>query len=106
MKIVTLNLYVFLVILALITVGLSMPQITTPSFANVFDSKNVYSISTVDENHPVNTFVWSSLPSSISSSASSSLSSSNMAEMSDILTASFTNIIDTQIYTGLDQISN
>lgn len=102
MKIVTLNLYVFLVLLALVTVGLSMPQITTPSFANIFDSKNVYSISTVDENHPVNTFVWSSLPSSISSSSSSS----NMAEMSDILTASFTNIIDTQIYTGLDQISN
>ena len=97
MEIVTLNLYVFFVMMALVTGSFSMPQITTTlSFANVIDSKNVYSISTLDNDHPVNTFVWSSVPSS----------SSNVGKMSDLLTASFTNIIDTQIYTGLDQLTN
>ena len=105
MKIVTLNLYVFFVLMALVTGGFSMPQVMTLSFANVFDSNNVYSTSTMDDDHPVNTFIWSSLPSQ-SSSLSSSPSSSNNAEMSDLLTASFTNIIDTQIYTGLDQLAN
>ncbi len=106
MKIVTLNLYVFFVLMALVTGGFSMPQVMTLSFANVFDSNNVHSTSTMDDDHPANTFVWSSLPSQSSSSLSSSPSPSNNVEMSDLLTASFTNIIDTQIYTGLDQLAN
>ena len=44
----------------------------------------------------VNTFDW----------PSSSSSSYNKAEMTDVLTASFTNIIDTQIYTGLESTTN
>ncbi|HKR74817.1 MAG TPA: hypothetical protein VJR94_11990 [Candidatus Nitrosocosmicus sp.] len=86
---------------------------TTPSYTNILEPTNVYSISSSNDEHPVNTFVWSSpsnSPFSSSSSSSSSTtavtSSSINAEMSDVLTASFTNIIDTQIYTGLDQITN
>lgn len=110
MKIVTLNLYVFFVLTSLVTGSLIMSQTTTLSHANIFDPKNVYSISDSNDAHPVNTFVWSTpSPSSSSSSSSSTtvaISSSINAKMSDVLTASFTNIIDTQIYTGLDRIAN
>ena len=108
MKIVTLNLYVFFVLTSLVTGSLIMSQTTTLSHANIFDPKNVYSISDSNDAHPVNTFVWST-PSPSSSSSSSTtvaISSSINAKMSDVLTASFTNIIDTQIYTGLDRIAN
>jgi hypothetical protein len=113
MKIVTLNLYVFFVLAALVIGSLIMSQ-TTPSYTNILEPTNVYSISSSNDEHPVNTFVWSSpsnSPFSSSSSSSSSsatavTSSSINAEMSDVLTASFTNIIDTQIYTGLDRITN
>jgi len=99
MKIVTLNLYVFFVLTALVTGSLIMPQTSFLSSTNVLDLKNAYSISNPNDGYQVNTFVWSSpLPSSPSSSIN--------AEMSDVLTASFTNIIDTQIYTGLDRIAN
>lgn len=115
MKIVTLNLYVFFVLTALVTGSLVMSE-TTFSSAQIVDPKNVYSISKSNDAHSVDTFVWSS-PSTSSSSSSSTAttpttianaatSSSINAEMSDVLTASFTNIIDTQIYTGLDRITN
>ena len=112
MKIVTLNLYVFFVLAALVIGSLIMSQ-TTPSYTNILEPTNVYSISSSNDEHPVNTFVWSSpsnspsSPSSSSSSTTTAVTSSSInAEMSDVLTASFTNIIDTQIYTGLDQITN
>lgn len=104
MKIVTLNLYVFFVLAALVIGSLIMSQ-TTPSYTNILEPTNVYSISSSNDEHPVNTFDWSS-PSSSSSSTTAVTSSSINAEMSDVLTASFTNIIDTQIYTGLDRITN
>lgn len=103
MKIVTLNLYVFIVLTALVVGSLIMSQTTSLSSTNVLDIKNAYSISNSNEGYQVNTFDWST-PSSPSSLPSSS--SSINAEMSDVLTASFTNIIDTQIYTGLDRIAN
>lgn len=110
MKIVTLNLYVFFVLAALVIGSLIMSQ-TTPSYTNILEPTNVYSISSSNDEHPVNTFVWSSPSNSPFSSPSSSsttavTSPSINAEMSDVLTASFTNIIDSQIYTGLDRITN
>jgi len=33
-------------------------------------------------------------------------SNPSTSDMTDVLTASFTNILDTQIYTGLDKITN
>jgi hypothetical protein len=97
MKIVTLNLYVFFVLTALVTGSLIMSQTTVISSTSVLDIQNAYSISNPADGYHVNTFVWPS-PSSTSSSIN--------ADMSDVLTASFTNIIDTQIYTGLDRIAN
>jgi hypothetical protein len=44
-----------------------------------------------DSNQYQTSFVWSN-PST--------------SKMTDVLTASFTNILDTQIYTGLDKITN
>lgn len=114
MKIVTLNLYVFFVLTALVTGSLVLSQ-TTFSSAQIVDPKNVYSISKSNDAQSVDTFVWSSPSTSSSSSsttttpttiANAATSSSINAEMSDVLTASFTNIIDTQIYTGLDRITN
>jgi hypothetical protein len=46
---------------------------------------------TFDSNQYHNSFVWTN-PST--------------SKMTDVLTASFTNILDTQIYTGLDKIVN
>jgi hypothetical protein len=46
---------------------------------------------TSDSNHYQTSFVWSN-PST--------------SKMTDVLTASFTNILDTQIYTGLDKFTN
>lgn len=94
MKIVTLNLYVFIVLTALVVGSLIMSQTTSLSSTNVFDIKNAYSVSNSNEGYQVNTFDWTTSSSSVNS------------EMSEVLTASFTNIIDTQIYTGLDRIAN
>ena len=46
---------------------------------------------TADSNQYHDSFVWSH-PSA--------------SKMTDVLTASFTNILDTQIYTGLDKVAN
>ena len=101
MKIVTLNLYVFIVLTALVVGSLIMSQTTSLSSTNVFDIKNAYSVSNSNEGYQVNTFDWTT-----TASPSSTSSSSVNSEMSEVLTASFTNIIDTQIYTGLDRIAN
>lgn len=121
MKIVTLNLYVFFVLTTLVTGSLVMSQTTFSSaHAQIVDPKNVHSISKSNDTHSLDTVVWSShstssfypfsststtttAPTTITNAATSS---SINAEMSDVLTASFTNIIDTQIYTGLDRITN
>lgn len=115
MKIVTLNLYVFFVLTAVLVTGSLVTSQTTFSSAQIADPKNVYSISKSNYAHSVDTFVWSSPSTSSSFSSSTTIpptianaptSSSINAEMSDVLTASFTNIIDTQIYTGLDRLTN
>ncbi|MGD9674821.1 MAG: hypothetical protein AB7U98_15245 [Candidatus Nitrosocosmicus sp.] len=115
MKIVTLNLYVFFVLTAVLVTGSLVTSQTTFSSAQIVDPKNVYSISKSNYAHSVDTFVWSSPSTSSSFSSSTTIpptianaatSSSINAEMSDVLTASFTNIIDTQIYTGLDRLTN
>ncbi|MDQ2684861.1 MAG: hypothetical protein M3Y25_03330 [Thermoproteota archaeon] len=106
MKTFTLNLYLFFVLSAMVFGNLLIPH-TTLANNNFSDSKSIYSVADSNDNHQiqyVDTFDWS-MP-SLSPSTTSSSSSSSTTEISDVLTASFTNIINTQIYTGLDHQSN
>lgn len=96
MKIITLQ-SSFILILSIIAIGnLAIVQ-STLAENYVFDFNQKTSSSVNDlANTPlfqttnVDTFDWSSAP------------SYSKAEMTDVLTASFTNIIDAQIYTGLE----
>lgn len=103
MKIITLK-SSLLMILSIIVIGnLAVVQSTFANIYSVDSMQNVspYQININVENSPasqftnVNTF-----------DLSSSSPSYSKAEMTDVLTASFTNIIDTQIYTGLVSTTN
>ncbi len=97
MKIITSKL-TLLIILSTIIVVSSLTISQTSIAANVDEnSVSLHPISaqnldtTSDSNQYPTSFVWSN-PST--------------SKMTDVLTASFTNILDTQIYTGLDKITN
>ncbi len=97
MKIITSKL-TLLIILSTIIVVSSLTISQTSIAANIDEnSVSLHPISaqnldtTSDSNQYPTSFVWSN-PST--------------SKMTDVLTASFTNILDTQIYTGLDKITN
>ena len=97
MKIITSKL-TLLIILSTIIVVSSLTISQTSMAANIDEnSVSLHPISaqnldtTSDSNQYQTSFVWSN-PST--------------SKMTDVLTASFTNILDTQIYTGLDKITN
>ena len=97
MKIITSKLTLLIILSTIIVVSSLM--ISQTSMATNVDENSVslYPISaqnldtTSDSNQYPTSFVWSN-PST--------------SKMTDVLTASFTNILDTQIYTGLDKITN
>lgn len=96
MKIITLQ-SSFILILSIVAIGnlaivpstfaenymFDLNQKTSSSVNGLYDTP-------LSQNTNVDKFDWSSAP------------SYTKAEMTDVLTASFTNIIDTQIYTGLE----
>lgn len=97
MKIITSKL-TLLIILSTIIVVSSLTISQTSIAANIDENSiSLHPISaqnldtTSDSNQYPTSFVWSN-PST--------------SKMTDVLTASFTNILDTQIYTGLDKITN
>ena len=97
MKIITSKL-TLLIILSTIIVVSSLTISQTSMAANIDENSiSLHPISaqnldtTSDSNQYQTSFVWSN-PST--------------SKMTDVLTASFTNILDTQIYTGLDKITN
>lgn len=97
MKIITSKL-TLLIILSTIIVVSSLTISQTSMAANIDEnSMSLHPISaqnldtTSDSNQYQTSFVWSN-PST--------------SKMTDVLTASFTNILDTQIYTGLDKFTN
>lgn len=103
MKIITSKL-TLLIILSTITVVSSSLTISQTSMAAANIGENSISLNpisaqnldiatsaTSDSNQYQTSFVWSN-PST--------------SKMTDVLTASFINILDTQIYTGLDKITN
>lgn len=101
MKIITSKLTLLIILSTIIVVG--NLTISQTSMADNIDktftssSSSSYPISvknldtTADSNQYHDSFVWSH-PST--------------SKMTDVLTASFTNILDTQIYTGLDKVAN
>ena len=104
MKIITSKLTLLIILSTIIVVSsLTIPQnsmaATTATVATNVDENSVslHPISAQnldthsDSNQYPTSFVWSN-PST--------------SKMTDVLTASFTNILDTQIYTGLDKITN
>ena len=105
MKIITSKLTLLIILSTIIVVGnLTISQTSmadnidksfTSSSSSSSSSLHLISVqnldTTADSNQYHDSFVWSH-PST--------------SKMTDVLTASFTNILDTQIYTGLDKVSN
>ena len=101
MKIITSKLTLLIVLSTIIVVGnltisqTSMADNIDKSFTSSSSSLHPISVqnpdTTADSNQYHDSFVWSH-PSA--------------SKMTDVLTASFTNILDTQIYTGLDKVAN
>lgn len=97
MKIITSKLTLLIILSTIIIVG--NLTISQTSMADNIDESSIslHPISaqnldiTSDSNQYHNSFVWSN-PST--------------SKMTDVLTASFTNILDTQIFTGFDKIAN
>ena len=103
MKIITSKFTLLIILSTIIVVGnltisqTSMADNIDKSFTSSSSSSSLHPISvqnidtTADSNQNHDSFVWSH-PST--------------SKMTDVLTASFTNILDTQIYTGLDKVAN
>ncbi|MBA2267051.1 MAG: hypothetical protein H0W19_01760 [Nitrosopumilus sp.] len=97
MKIITSKLTLLIILSTIIIVG--NLTISQTSMADNIDESSIslhpisaQSLDTIsDSSQYHNSFVWSN-PSS--------------SKMTDVLTASFTNILDTQIFTGFDKIAN
>ena len=102
MKIITSKLTLLIVLSTIIVVvvvgNLTISQTSmADNIDKSFTSSSSHPISvqnldtTADSDQYHDSFVWSH---------------SSASKMTDVLTASFTNILDTQIYTGLDKIAN
>jgi len=104
MKIITSKLTLLIVLSTIIVVvgnltisQTSMADNIDKSFTSSSSSSSLHPISvqnldtTADSDQYHDSFVWSH---------------SSASKMTDVLTASFTNILDTQIYTGLDKVAN
>ena len=98
MKIITSKLTLLIILSTIIVVSSLTISQTSIAAANVDEnSVSLHPISAQDldttsgSNQYHTSFVWSN---------------PGTSKMTDVLTASFTNILDTQIYTGLDKITN
>jgi hypothetical protein len=98
MKIITSQLTLLIILSTIIVGNLTVSQTSmADNIDKSFISSSLHPISvqrldtTSDSNQYHDSFVWLN-PST--------------SKMTDVLTASFTNILDTQIYTGLDKVAN
>ena len=102
MKIITSKLTLLIILSTIIVVS----SLTTPQ--NSMAAATVDT--TVDENsvslHPISAQDLDTTSGSNQYHTSFVWSNPGTSKMTDVLTASFTNILDTQIYTGLDKITN
>ena len=97
-----------LIILSTITVVSSSLTVSQTSMAANIDENSVSlnSISAQNLDTTATTATTSSASDSNQYQTSFVWSNPSTSKMTDVLTASFTNILDTQIYTGLDKITN
>lgn len=103
MKIITLK-SSLLMILSIVVIG--NLAVVHSTFANNYPVDSMQKISPYQINSNVGNLPASQFTNVNTFDLSSSLPSYSKAEMTDVLTASFTNIIDTQIYTGLVSTAN
>ena len=101
MKIITSKLTLLIILSTIIVVSsLTIPQ----------NSMAAAVATNVDENsvslHPISAQDLDTTSGSNQYQVSFVWSDPGTSKMTDVLTASFTNILDTQIYTGLDKITN
>jgi len=104
MKIITSKLTLLIILSTIIVVSsLTIPQ-------NSMAATTATVATNVDENsvslHPISAQDLDTTSGSNQYHASFVWSNPDTSKMTDVLTASFTNILDTQIYTGLDKITN
>ncbi|HKO65783.1 MAG TPA: hypothetical protein VJU13_11325 [Candidatus Nitrosocosmicus sp.] len=112
MKIITSKL-TLLIILSTITVVSSSLTISQTSMAATNIDENSVSLNPISAQNLDTTSTATSATSIPTTSSDSNQyqtsfvwSNPSTSKMTDVLTASFTNILDTQIYTGLDKITN
>ena len=112
MKIITSKL-TLLIILSTITVVSSSLTISQTSMAAANIDENSVSLNPISAQNLDTTGTSAASPTSIPATSDSDQyqtsfvwSNPSTSKMTDVLTASFTNILDTQIYTGLDEITN
>ena len=108
MKIITSKLTLLIILSTIIVVSsLTIPQ---NSMAAATAAAVAPVATNVDENsvslHPISAQDLDTTSGSNQYHTSFVWSNPGTSKMTDVLTASFTNILDTQIYTGLDKITN
>ena len=102
MKIITSKLTLLIILSTIIVVSsLTIPQ-NSMAAATVATNVDENSVSL----HPISAQDLDTTSGSNQYHASFVWSNPDTSKMTDVLTASFTNILDTQIYTGLDKITN
>lgn len=100
MKIITSKLTLLIILSTIIVVSsLTFPQNSMAAAATNVDENSV-------SLHPISAQDVDTTSGSNQYHTSIVWSNQGTSKMTDVLTASFTNILDTQIYTGLDKITN
>jgi len=103
MKIITSKLTLLIILSTIIVVSsLTIPQNSMATVATVATNVDENSVSL----HPISAQDLDTTSGSNQYHTSIVWSNQDTSKMTDVLTASFTNILDTQIYTGLDKITN
>ena len=103
MKIITSKLTLLIILSTIIVVSsLTIPQNSMATVATVATNVDENSVSL----HPISAQDLDTTSGSNQYHTSFVWSNPGTSKMTDVLTASFTNILDTQIYTGLDKITN
>ena len=112
MKIITSKLTLLIILSTITVVGSSLTISQTSMAANI-DENSVSLNPIYVQNLDIPTTATTSAISIPTTSSDSNQyqtsfvwSNPSTSKMTDVLTASFTNILDTQIYTGLDKITN
>jgi len=105
MKIITSKLTLLIVLSTIIVVVVGNLTISQTSMADNID-KSFTSSSSSSSSHPISVQNLDTTADSDQYHDSFVWSHSSASKMTDVLTASFTNILDTQIYTGLDKVAN